>query len=366
MATATTTTPALTDAQSDEILKHMLESDGPGAVQEMVQGLAQVESEAARYASQVITWQRDIGKPFQPTQTVASISGQVLFFVAEAREIRSRLAALAKLGSAEAGAAIDPGGFPSAPSATIEAHLILLQGAGQVYIDQLRREIKDRAASLTARLTEALTHLKNHEAGASAAGSHPSVHTANHARHVALITTRDTLKARIASLDALAVQAPKFQAAAVAGVVQKTGGADPIAVGVREARIIAGQWLTSDPSHVDVVAKAAAKGAIDQQLGQLDGAGSLGSGLAADLTTATADLDATRGAIDSRLKAGVTAQIVAAMAGDEPARSGIEALARAQPRAFPPGFADALAQAQFEYSADGSTALDALQQASKP
>jgi hypothetical protein len=357
MATATTTTPALTDAQSDEILKHMLESDGPGAVQEMVQGLAQVESEAARYASQVITWQRDIGKPFQPTQTVASISGQVLFFVAEAREIRSRLAALAKLGSAEAGAAIDPGGFPSAPSATIEAHLILLQGAGQVYIDQLRREIKDRAASLTARLTEA---------GASAAGSHPSVHTANHARHVALITTRDTLKARIASLDALAVQAPKFQAAAVAGVVQKTGGADPIAVGVREARIIAGQWLTSDPSHVDVVAKAAAKGAIDQQLGQLDGAGSLGSGLAADLTTATADLDATRGAIDSRLKAGVTAQIVAAMAGDEPARSGIEALARAQPRAFPPGFADALAQAQFEYSADGSTALDALQQASKP
>jgi hypothetical protein len=324
MATATMTT-MLTDDQAGEILKHLLDSGGPAAVADMVGALAKLEGDAAYWASIFADWRANSGRPYQIRHTTHQIAGTIRGFCDEARAIRGRLAALAKMGSAEAAAAVDPGGFPDAPSATAEAHLCLIAGAGQPYVDQIRRELAGNAEGVRLKLGETLTNLDNHRAGASAPNPGLTAHSAAHTHHAALVTARDGLKARLAVLDDLAAKVPKVQGSRVADAVKAAGGADAVATGIREARIVAGTWWSTDPAYPDVQAKVAAVASLD-----------------------------------GRLKATVAAQVASAIAGDEPARAAIEALARMQPRAFQAGFADALQQAQFEWSPDGPSALDAL------
>jgi hypothetical protein len=323
MATATMT--MLTDDQAGEILQHLLDSGGPTAVADMVGALAKLEGEATYWAGIFAQWRANSAKPFQVQHTAHQIAGTIRGFCDEARAIRGRLASLAKMGSAEAAAAVDPGGFPAAPTATAEAHLYLLQGAGQPYVDRLRRELADTATDLRRQLGETLTNLGNHLAGASAPNAGLTSHSAAHSHHAAMITSRDVMKARLATLDDLAAKVPKVQGSRVADAVKAAGGADAVATGIREARIVAGTWWSTDPAYPDVQAKVAAVASLD-----------------------------------GRLKATVAAQVASAIAGDEPARAAIEALARMQPRAFQAGFADALQQAQFEWSPDGPSALDAL------
>lgn len=356
---ATTTDLTLSGEQDAEVLGHLMDAQGPKAVADLDAALADAEATASRIAASFGA-ERRAGKNFVTplVEAVAQINAQVVL----ARTLRSRLGIVAGLGLEQAGAVVD-GPFASAASARDETHLYLLDGAGQSYVNELRAAIKAGVADLKDRLSGSITDLGNLKGNVRKGinhGPYQSQHGANYQAVARVVAIRDDLKARLADLDGHDAKVPPIQAARVAAVVTAAGGPDKVAAGVAESRKATGGYWPDDPGHADVVAASRTVADLDAALARLDGPGQLADALAADRKAATKALDAAKSAVDGRLKGSIKTLVSSAIGGDEPARAAIETAARSQPRAFPSDFARAIMEAQFEWSADGSTALDVL------
>ena len=119
---------------------------------------------------------------------------------------------------------------------------------------------------------------------------------------------------------------------------------------MREARVAGGTYWEADPGHAAILEKAKARDELGRQIGRLGGpgSGSLAVALAADRDAAERAHREACAAAEGRLRAGIAGLVARAVAGDEPSRRELENLARAQPRAFPEGLANALQRAQLE------------------
>jgi hypothetical protein len=353
MSSTATTTQTLTADQHAEILGLMMASNPDKARADLASRLAAVEQSMAARA-------RTYGDARQNYPLPAAV-GDIRQQVAQAIPLRARSAAVADGSPAPAVAA------PTPALVDAEVHAALLAAAGQRYVDDLRRRLAPAVAALEARLAVVVADLAASD-GRHAAGNFAGDHDATFGRYASLVTSKGDLSARLATLRAGSDAGRAAQASAVKAAIDAAGAA-VVAAAIRDSRLMQGSHWESHPGNAGLKAGAAAVAAIDADLAKLGGAdapGPVADSLRADRKAAAAALQAKRAAVDADLKAGVDGLIAAAIAGDEPARASIEQAARAEPRAFPSGFADSLQAAQWERSPIGPTALAMLDAASIP
>jgi hypothetical protein len=148
------------------------------------------------------------------------------------------------------------------------------------------------------------------------------------------------------------------QANATTEAIKSAGGVAVVALGIKESLLVGGHyWLVAPDADelAAIEAGSALVGAIDEmlsRLGEASGGGKMAASLAADRTFAVAALGASRSARDGRIMARISEVVALAASGDEPAKAAIEAVARANPKAFAADFAKALMQAS-EGNTDG-------------
>ena len=135
----------------------------------------------------------------------------------------------------------------------------------------------------------------------------------------------------------------------VDAAIADAGGVDAVAIGIKEALLIGGQYWPED-----VEARAATVATLEAQLARLGGpagGGKLALALATERDDAAADFNAARSETERRIMARISGLVASACVGDEAARAAIEGVARATPKAFAADLARTLMEARHEYDA---------------
>ncbi len=132
----------------------------------------------------------------------------------------------------------------------------------------------------------------------------------------------------------------------VGRAIAAAGGPERLIGALREAAMARGAHWPADPEGEELEAAGVILADLDARLGRLEPGGPLAAALGAERAGALAELAAARSGAEVRLVAGYARIVAGAAAGDEPSRAMIEVLAVAEPRAFAPGFAAALAAAR--------------------
>lgn len=175
-------------------------------------------------------------------------------------------------------------------------------------------------------------------------------------RLATLLRRKRELTSRIDLLEEDRTATTRVVAQRVQAAVQAAGGAARVADAVVAAEILCDRTPgTLGPTRAVVIAGEDAHGSLGRQLDALVAAG-IAEGpaledLRARLAEATEHLLSARESSTSAHRASAEALVRLATEGDEPARAELEGLTIASPRAFPAGFASAIADARFDRAA---------------
>jgi hypothetical protein len=162
-----------------------------------------------------------------------------------------------------------------------------------------------------------------------------------------LTSERQNLEAWLAKAEDLEARIVGRRGKGVAQAVKDAGGAENVAQGIRQAKLVAGGWFQSDPEFSRLRELGGQLSEVDRQLGLIGECNyfptnSLGERLVNDQTQLRGTIDALRSDIDSRLMQRTHNLVKRATGGDAESLAELRSTVASRPDAFPPQLAPAL------------------------